>query len=76
MKNYNYALLSGGFDPVHVGHLAMIKEANEIAEEVVILLNSDKWLKRKNISDMEMLRTFNCGVGFCVVIDPKKRRIK
>lgn len=47
MKNYNYALLSGGFDPVHVGHLAMIKEANEIAEEVVILLNSDKWLKRK-----------------------------
>tara|TARA_B100000965_G_scaffold403643_1_gene432322 strand:+ start:1653 stop:2432 length:780 start_codon:yes stop_codon:yes gene_type:complete len=47
MKNYKCALLSGGFDPVHVGHLAMIKEANEIAEEVVILLNSDKWLKRK-----------------------------
>ena len=47
MKNYNFALLSGGFDPVHVGHLAMIKEASEIADEVVILLNSDKWLKRK-----------------------------
>ena len=47
MKNYNFALLSGGFDPVHVGHLAMIKEANEIADEVVILLNSDKWLTRK-----------------------------
>ena len=47
MKNYNFALLSGGFDPVHIGHLAMIKEANKIAEEVVILLNSDKWLERK-----------------------------
>ena len=30
-----------------------------------------KWLKSKNISDFEMLRTFNCGVGFCVVIDSK-----
>ena len=38
MKNYNFALLSGGFDPVHIGHLAMIKEANKIAEKVVILL--------------------------------------
>ncbi len=47
MKNYNFALLSGGFDPVHIGHLAMIKEANELAEEVIILLNSDDWLKRK-----------------------------
>ncbi len=25
------------------------------------------WLKSKNISDKEMLRTFNCGVGFCVI---------
>ena len=47
MKNYDFALLSGGFDPVHIGHLAMIKEANKIAKEVVILLNSDKWLERK-----------------------------
>ena len=26
-----------------------------------------KWLKSKNISDQEMIRTFNCGVGFCVI---------
>ena len=30
-----------------------------------------KWLKRNNISDKEMLKTFNCGVGFCLIIDPK-----
>ena len=30
-----------------------------------------KWLKSNNISDNEMLRTFNCGVGFCLVINPK-----
>jgi len=30
-----------------------------------------KWLKSKNISDQEMLRTFNCGVGFCVIVSKK-----
>ena len=31
-----------------------------------------KWLKNKNISDNEMLKTFNCGVGFCLIVDKKK----
>ena len=30
-----------------------------------------KWLKNNNISDKEMLKTFNCGVGFCIIIKPK-----
>ncbi len=29
------------------------------------------WLKRQSISDKEMLKTFNCGVGFCLIISPK-----
>jgi len=29
-----------------------------------------KWLKQNNIDDKEMLRTFNCGVGFCLIIKP------
>ena len=29
------------------------------------------WLKKNNISDREMLKTFNCGVGFCLIIKPK-----
>ena len=27
-----------------------------------------KWLKGKNISDQEMMKTFNCGVGFCLIV--------
>ena len=30
-----------------------------------------KWLKKNNIKDTEMLKTFNCGVGFCLIINPK-----
>ena len=33
--------------------------------------NIFKWLKKNGISEKEMLRTFNCGVGFCLVINPK-----
>ena len=36
-----------------------------------------KWLKKKNISDNEMLRTFNCGVGFCLIVNKKNiKKIK
>ena len=30
-----------------------------------------KWLKSKNISDQEMMKTFNCGVGFCLIVQKK-----
>ena len=33
-----------------------------------------KWLKNKNINDQEMLKTFNCGVGFCLIV--KRENIK
>ena len=35
------------------------------------ILKIFKWLKNKNISDSEMIQTFNCGVGFCIIA-PKK----
>ena len=30
-----------------------------------------KWIKKKGLSDREMLKTFNCGVGFCLIISSK-----
>ena len=36
-----------------------------------------KWIKSKNVSDLEMLKTFNCGVGFCIIVDKKNiKKIK
>ena len=39
-------LISGGFDPVHSGHVNLIKEASKYGD-VIVLLNSDAWLKNK-----------------------------
>ena len=40
-------VLSGGFDPVHKGHLRMFREASWLGHHVIIGLNSDDWLSRK-----------------------------
>ena len=39
-------LVSGGFDPIHSGHINLIQEASKYGD-VVVLLNSDKWLRVK-----------------------------
>jgi D-beta-D-heptose 7-phosphate kinase/D-beta-D-heptose 1-phosphate adenosyltransferase len=39
-------MVSGGFDPVHVGHIRMIRDASEFGD-VIVIANSDDWLHRK-----------------------------
>lgn len=41
------ALVTGGFDPLHSGHIALLQGAAETAEIVVVGINSDQWLERK-----------------------------
>ena len=38
------------------------------------ILKIFKWLKSKNISNNEMLKTFNCGVGFCLIVSKTKKK--
>ena len=42
----NIVLVSGGFDPIHSGHIKLIREASQYGK-IVVLLNSDKWLQNK-----------------------------
>ena len=43
----NVIIVSGGFDPVHKGHIRMFREAANLGAQVVVGLNSDEWLTRK-----------------------------
>jgi cytidyltransferase-like protein len=42
--------VSGGFDPIHIGHVRMMKEAKKLAGpkgKLVVILNNDHWLRQK-----------------------------
>ena len=40
-------VVSGGFDPVHSGHIKLFKEARLLGDMLIVGLNSDEWLERK-----------------------------
>ena len=46
MKRRPIVAVSGGFDPIHIGHVRMIQEASKMGD-VVVIANSDAWLMRK-----------------------------
>ena len=40
-------LVTGGFDPLHSGHIAYFKAARTLGDKLIVGLNSDNWLTRK-----------------------------
>ena len=40
-------VVSGGFDPLHSGHISYFKDAREHGDKLIVALNSDDWLNRK-----------------------------
>lgn len=39
--------VSGGFDPVHIGHIRYLKEAKKLGDKLLVILNTDDFLIRK-----------------------------
>lgn len=39
--------VSGGFDPIHIGHIRYIKESRALGDHLVVILNNDNWLHNK-----------------------------
>lgn len=39
--------VSGGFDPVHIGHIRMFEAAKKLGDTLVVIVNGDSWLMRK-----------------------------
>lgn len=39
--------VSGGFDPIHVGHVRMFRSARKLGDKLIVILNNDNWLRKK-----------------------------
>lgn len=65
--NQRVVMVSGGFDPVHIGHVRMFKEAKKLGDKLVVVINNDNWLKLKKgyafmpeHERIEILQAFGC----------------
>lgn len=47
MSEQKIVAVSGGFDPIHIGHVRMIREARALGDFLVVILNNDHWLMHK-----------------------------
>ena len=41
------SIVSGGFDPIHVGHIELFERARELSDELWVILNTDDFLTNK-----------------------------
>ena len=65
------ANITGGGLSDNIKRIIPDKMIADINLDQIKTLNIFKWLKKNGISEKEMLKTFNCGVGFCLIINSK-----
>ena len=62
MKNkHKIVAVSGGFDPVHIGHVRLFESAKKLGDKLVVILNNDNWLKKKK--------------GYCFMHEKERKEI-
>jgi D-beta-D-heptose 7-phosphate kinase/D-beta-D-heptose 1-phosphate adenosyltransferase len=76
MKKYEVILISGGFDPIHKGHIECIQNAAKLADQVWVGINNDEWLIRKKgkpfmkALEREFIMNNIKGVDYVYVMNP------
>ena len=66
------AHITGGGIEDNIKRIMPEKLVAEISLNLIRPLRIFNWLKKNGISKKEMLKTFNCGVGFCLIVNAKK----
>ena len=65
------ANITGGGLVDNIARVIPNKLCADISLNKIKPLKIFNWLKKNDINDNEMLKTFNCGVGFCLIVNPK-----
>ncbi len=68
MNTAECVVVSGGFDPIHVGHLRMFQEASKLADKLIVIVNNDDFLiEKKGYVFMQATERIEIIEGFGVV---------
>jgi cytidyltransferase-like protein len=66
-KTKTIVAISGGFDPIHIGHVRYLKEAKKLGDCLVVIINNNNWLETKKgkffmdeNDRKEIIETFAC----------------
>lgn len=46
-KKKKIVMVSGGFDPLHIGHIRYMREAKKLGDKLIVVINNDNWLRAK-----------------------------
>ena len=46
-KSGKIVVVSGGFDPLHIGHIRYMQEAKKLGDKLIVIINNDNWKKQK-----------------------------
>ena len=70
--------VSGGFDPLHIGHVRLFQEAKKLGDKLVVILNNDNWLMAKKghvfmpqAERQEILETLSCVNKVITTLHPQ-----
>jgi cytidyltransferase-like protein len=70
--------VSGGFDPLHIGHVRMFEEAKKLGDKLVVILNNENWLKKKKGASFmpekerkEIIEALRCVDEVVLTLHPK-----
>ncbi|HNW71620.1 MAG TPA: adenylyltransferase/cytidyltransferase family protein [Candidatus Paceibacterota bacterium] len=77
-KKEKIVAVSGGFDPIHIGHIRYMKEAKKLGDKLIVIINNDNWLRKKKGKEFmpeqdrkEIIEAINC-VDKVVISEHKK----
>ncbi|MEK7539507.1 MAG: adenylyltransferase/cytidyltransferase family protein [Patescibacteria group bacterium] len=77
-KSKKIVMVSGGFDPVHIGHVRLFNEAKKLGDKLVVVINNDNWKrqKRKHVfmpdhERKEIIEAFACVDRVIITGHPK-----
>lgn len=77
-KEKKIVAVSGGFDPIHIGHIRYLQEAKKLGDKLVVILNNNHWFKLKGKpvfmdekERKEIIEAFSC-VDEVIISNHKK----